>query len=129
MSFTEGVDAQGKPVQHPRPQHPENYLQGVYRCGQRRKHELRIHRSKWPPRQHPNLNDKPHVSGHCENCGAVCLVYDPPQSDITVVLYGEAGSEVGQVRDEEGTVMDEHEVPQAGQVVDEPEPLRGKGRR
>lgn len=127
MSFTEGVDAQGKPVVHQRPQHPDTYTQGVYRCGERRDHQIRVHRSKWPPVQHPNLNDRPHITGHCERCGAVCIVYDPPSSDMTVILYGEKGSEQGRVEDEAGPVVDESAVPAAGQVVDEAEqPRRGR---
>ena len=130
MSFTEGVDAQGKPVVHTRPQHAHEYLNGVYRCGQRRKHEIRIRRAQWPPTQHPNLNDRPHVVGTCENCGAICIIYDPIPSDMTVILYGEKGSEQGQVQDEVGAVVAEEEQPEAGQVVEEPEAQhRGKGRR
>lgn len=130
MSFTEGVDAAGKPVVHPRPQHTSEYLNTVYKCGDRRKHEVRIKRANWPPVQHPNLNDRPHVVGLCENCGGICIVYDPVPSDMTVILYGESGSEQGRVQDEVGEVLDETEVPQAGQVVDEPETQhRGKGRR
>lgn len=130
MSFTEGVDAKGQKVADTRPKHDQHYLDTVYKCGQRRKHEIRIARANWPPTQHPNLNDRPHVTGTCDNCGAVCIVYDPVPSDMTVILFGEKGSEQGRVQDEVGEVLDESEVPQAGGVVEEPEPdQRRRGRR
>jgi hypothetical protein len=128
MEFTEGVDQHGQPVKHPRPQHTAEYLNGVYRCGQRGKHEVRIHRANWPPQQHPNLNDKPHVEGVCENCGGNVQIYDPPDRSITVVLYGDPADKQGRVV-EEGQVLDEAEVPVGGAVVDEEERPSRKGRR
>lgn len=110
------------------PQHSEAYLQGVYRCGQRHKHEVRVHRSHWPPRAHANLNDQPHVEGACENCGGQVIIYDPPDKSITVVLYGDPSEQHGTVVEEQGAVLDEAQVAPGGQVVDEPEPVK-RGRR
>lgn len=109
------------------PQHTEEYLRTVYACGQRRDHLVKIHRSKWPPQAQPGLNDRPYIAAKCERCGAVCIVYDPVPSDMTVMLYGVKGEEAGRVI-EEGAVVDEEAMPGAGQVVDESE-LPRKGRR
>ena len=110
------------------PQHTQEYLNTVYRCGERRRHEVKVHRSLWPPQAHANLNDRPHVEGTCENCGGQVIVYDPPGKDITVVLFGDPGEQQGRVVDEQGAVVDEAEVPAGGQVVDEPEPAKGRRR-
>ena len=109
------------------PQHTQEYLNTVYRCGERRRHEVRVHRSQWPPQAHANLNDRPHVEGTCENCGGQVIVYDPPGKDITVVLYGDPGEQQGRVV-EEGAVVDESEVAAGGQVVEEPEPAKSRRR-
>lgn len=126
--FIEDLTTSGKVEPQKRPQHPESYLSGVFKCGQRREHLIRIHRSKWPPKQIASLNDRPYVSGTCERCGGTCLVYDPPPSDMTVVLYGDPSEAQGQVIDEAGPVVAEEELPQAGEVIDEPKPHR-RGRR
>ena len=108
------------------PQHTDEYRQGVLRCGQRNKHEVRVHRSHWPPQAHANLNDRPHVEGVCENCGGSVIVYDPPDKSITVILYGDPSEAQGRVV-LEGAVIDESQVPVGGTVVDEPEvPRRGR---
>lgn len=126
--FLDNIKPSGQAEPPKRPQHPESYLTGVYKCGQRREHLVRIHRSNWPPKPIASLNDRPYVTGTCERCGATCLVYDPVPSDMTVVLYGDASEAHGQVIDEQGAVVNEEEVPAAGQVIDEPEPQR-RGRR
>lgn len=117
------VEERAKP-----PQHTAEYLHGVYRCGERNRHEVRVHRSTWPPQAHANLNDRPHVEGPCEHCGGQVIVYDPPDKSITVVLYGEPGDVQGRVVEEVGAVVEEAAVPVGGQVVDEPEPVK-RGRR
>jgi hypothetical protein len=108
-----------------RPQHDETYLKTVYRCGERREHVVRIHRSKWPPPKNPSINDRPYLVANCERCGAVCIVYaDPVPADMTVRLYGEAGEREGRVEDE-GQVVDEASVGEtAGQVLEEEPPKR-----
>lgn len=110
------------------PQHSQEYLNGVYRCGQRNKHEVRIHRAQWPPAAHANLNDRPHLDRTCENCGGQVIVYDPPDRSVTVILYGEPGERDGKVVEETiGAVLDESAVPAGGQVLEEPEmPKRGR---
>lgn len=129
MSFTDGVDATGKPVVQKRPQHTEEYLRTVHACGERRDHLVRIHRSKWPPQPHPNLNDRPHITANCERCGAICIVYDPVPADMTVMLYGKKGEETGRVVEEHGAVVDEESRPAAGQVLEESELPGRRGRR
>jgi hypothetical protein len=49
------------------PQHSESEL-AVLRC----KHEVLIHRSRWPPQGDPRPNEPegPHVDVPCEKCGA-----------------------------------------------------------
>lgn len=103
------------------PQHTEDYRKTVYKCGINRDHLVRIHRSKWPPREGGNVQtgEKHFVAAQCERCGGNALVYDPPSRDMTVVLYGEVGDIQGRVL-EEGQVVDEADVPPTGQVVDEP---------
>ncbi len=110
------------------PQHTEEYRTGVYRCGERRDHIVRIHRANWPPVQHPSLNDRPFVPGVCERCGANVIVYDPIPFDMTVVLYGSKDEARGRIEDEVGAAVAEEELPVAGQVVEEQEPMK-KGRR
>jgi hypothetical protein len=124
-------------VRNKPPQHSEDYINGVYKCGTKAdpvsgsKHVLRVHRSKWPPREMHGINpalalEKPHVTGNCEKCGARMIVYDPPSPDVTVVLWGAAGDAHGQVIEEHGTVVEEASVP-VGQVVeDEPRSARRK---
>lgn len=115
-------------TQPPRPRHQEAYLNGPYKCGERRDHLVRVHRSHWPPKQNPSLNDRPFITANCERCGAICIVYDPVPSDMTVVLYGVKGEEAGRVVEEQGAVVDEADAaPAAGQVIDEPD--RGGRRR
>ena len=127
--FIENITSAGKPDPPKRPQHPESYLNGPYACGTRRDHQVRIHRSNWPPKKIASLNDNPYVVANCERCGAICLVYDPVPADMTVILYGLKGEEHGHVVEEAtGAVVNEEDAPQAGQVVDEPEPSR-RGRR
>lgn len=112
----------------PRPQHSQEYLNGVWRCGEQRDHKVRIHRAKWPPQPNPSLNDRPFVEGVCERCGGHVQIYDPPDRSITVVLYGEAGEQQGRVEDEVGDVVAEETLPATGQVVTE-EPMGRRGRR
>jgi hypothetical protein len=115
----------------PAPHHTDEYLKTVYACGQRRDHQLRVHRAYWPPRSMHGLNpalvvEKPHVTGPCERCGANLIVYDPPDSSVTVVLYGDASEAVGRVED--GAVVDEAQMAKSGGVIDEPAPSGRKGR-
>jgi hypothetical protein len=132
--FIENIKPNGAPDAAKRPSHPESYLNTVYKCGERREHLVRIQRSKWPPKAMVGTPgtaftfDRPYVTATCERCGGTCLVYDPPPSDMTVVLYGDASEAQGKVIDEAGPVVSEEELPQAGQVIDEPEPAR-RGRR
>ncbi len=125
--FVENITPSGQADPPKRPQHPESYLTGPFKCGQRREHLVRVHRSKWPPKANPSLNDKAYLTANCERCGAICIVYDPVPYDMTVQLYGEKGEEAGHVI-EEGAVVEESDAPAAGQVIDEPEPAR-RGRR
>lgn len=127
--FTEqAIDPRtGNPVHAAKPpQHPDEWKKGVYACGLRRDHRVRVHRSHWPPRAQPGLNGPPYVSGPCERCGALVLIYDPPGRDVTVVLYGEADEAQGRVEDEVGQVIEDAPEPVVGQVIDEPEPKRGR---
>jgi hypothetical protein len=113
------------------PQHDEVYLRTVYACGVNRQHLIRVHRAKWPPRSMQGLNpamvlEKPHVTAPCERCGANVIAYDPPASDLTVVLWGQPGDEHGRVEDEERGAVVEEAAPATGVIVDEP---RGPRRR
>jgi len=126
--FVENIKPSGQADPPKRPQHPESYLTGPFKCGQRREHLVRVHRSKWPPKANPSLNDKPYLTANCERCGAICIVYDPVPYDMTVRLYGEAGEVAGHVEDEVGAVVDDESEAAGGQVIDEPEPVR-RGKR
>lgn len=131
MTFVEGVDQQGRPQPQPRPQHTQEYLQTVYACGERRDHRVRIHRSNWPPKQNPSLNDRPFVEGPCERCGGIVQIYDPPDRSVTVVLYGSAEELEGRVEDENapGEVVGEEQGQEGGGHVEEESEGRGRRRR
>lgn len=112
----------------PAPTHTDEYKRTVLKCGDRREHLVRVHRSNWPPRwRQANTSEPPSLAGRCERCEATLIVYDPPHRDITVVLYGDPGERVGVVKDEEavGVVVSAEQaaaqdVSQVGSVVEEP---------
>ena len=104
------------------PTHTDEYKRTVLKCGDRREHLVRVHRSNWPPRwRQANTNEPPSLAGRCERCEATLIVYDPPHRDITVVLYGDLSERVGSVKDEAGAVVEAETGAQpAGSVVEEP---------
>jgi|SRR5262245_6609107 len=126
--FIENITREGKPDPPKRPQHPESWVNGPKKCGDRRDHLVRVHRSHWPPRPMPGLNGPPYLAANCERCGAVCIVTDPVPADLTVVLYGKPEEAAGRVVEEEttaGTAIDESALPDnAGHLVDEAAPKR-----
>ena len=114
MTFVADDSPQAQPgVRAKPPQHPEEYTRGVYACGMRRDHVIRVHRANWPPRTggNPQSDPRHYVAGLCERCGANLIVYDPPDRQVTVLLYGSADEAHGRVEDEVGQVIEEAAVP------------------
>jgi hypothetical protein len=108
------------------PQHSEVQLK-VLEC----RHRIRVHRSRWPPRDKKGNEETPHVDAVCERCGAIVLAEDPPQRHLDVILIGDKTEQQGRVLEESaGRVLDESEIPPeptSGTVSDE-EPPRPRGR-
>lgn len=131
MTFIDNVDQAGKPQPAQRPKHTQEYLRTVYACGERRDHRVRIHRSHWPPRPNPSLNDRAFVEGACERCGGILQIYDPPDRSVTVVLFGSAEELEGRVEDENapGEVVGEEQAANTGGRVEEEPDARGRRRR
>ena len=104
---------------------------------QRCRHEVRVHRFTWthPPSARPNEPDGPWYWPVCERCHAVVPVNrgldgKPRQRNVVVILFGSPDEPVGEVIEETvGRVVDEHELPQGGDVIEEPEPLKPRRAR
>jgi hypothetical protein len=109
------------------PQHSES--QGrVLEC----RHRIRVHRSRWPPRDKKGNEETPHVDATCVRCGALVLAEDPPQRNLDVILYGDKTEQQGRVLEEQaGRILEESELPpepMAGTVSDEDAAPRSRGR-
>lgn len=97
-------------------------------CESRLDHLVRVASHLWPPRLRPTQQptEKPWLRGHCERCGSMLIVEDPPAGSITVRLYhDETGARVGRV-EAVGTV-EPPDAPRQPQVEAETAPARRKG--